>query len=188
MPPEERFEVLARLPRYGGLSGEKNEEPLRSSLFASALLFLWAMIYQPSYQLKLDRAAEHSERVEAQERIWSEGNPRRVWTEQDIKSGYTFVWAEVLKPPLIMLAPIVGDCLHNLRSALDNLAYELALAHKGSRNSSVLGKDLYQLVTCPCMRSPSTTIALFAGGLHVSNFTSGPLFSQHFCCDRLSAR
>ncbi len=58
-----------------------------------------------------------------------------MWTEPDIQSGDKLVWAEVLKPPPIILAPIVGDFLHNLRSALDNLAYELAVAHKGSKMS-----------------------------------------------------
>jgi hypothetical protein len=99
------------------------------------------MTYQPSYQLRLDRAAEHVEFIKSQERIWSQGNPCRVWTEPDLQSSYKVVWAEVLKPPPITLAPIVGDCLHNLRSALDNLAYELALAHKKGRMSKSIAND-----------------------------------------------
>jgi hypothetical protein len=99
------------------------------------------MTYQPSYQLKLDRAAEHLETIKAQERIWRESNPCRVWTEPDIQSGGKVVWAEVLKPPPITLAPVVGDCLHNLRSALDNLAYELAVAHMKSRMSKSIAED-----------------------------------------------
>jgi hypothetical protein len=101
------------------------------------------MTYQPSFQLKLDRAAEHLQSIEAQERVWRQSDPRRVWTEPDIQSGGKLVWAEVLKPPPITLAPIVGDCLHNLRSALDNLAYELALAHKGSKMSKSIA-DKFQ--------------------------------------------
>jgi hypothetical protein len=99
------------------------------------------MSYQPSYQLRLDRAIEHLESMKSQERIWSQGNPCRVWTKPDLQSSYKFVWAEVLKPPPITLAPIVGDCLHNFRSALDNLAYELAVAHKGPKMSKSIAGD-----------------------------------------------
>jgi hypothetical protein len=99
------------------------------------------MAYQPSYQLKLDRAAEHLQSIEAQDRIWRQGNPCRVWTEPDIQSGGKRVWAEVIKPPPLTLAPVVGDFLHNLRSALDNLAYELALAHKKGRMSKSIAND-----------------------------------------------
>ena len=104
------------------------------------------MTYQPSYQLKLDRAAEHLESIETQERIWRQSDPCRVWTEPDLQSGGKRVWAEVLKPPPVTLAPVVGDCLHNLRSALDNLAYELALAHKGSKMSkSIADKSQFPI-------------------------------------------
>src|SRR5215217_1970389 len=113
--------------RSGGESASKRG--LRNAPILSV------MTYQPSYQLKLDRAAEHLQSIEAQERIWRQSNPCRVWTESDIQSGGKLVWAEVLKPPPITLAPVVGDCLHNLRSALDNLAYELALVHTGAKMS-----------------------------------------------------
>jgi hypothetical protein len=99
------------------------------------------MTYQPSYQLKLDRAAEHLQSIEAQDRIWRQGNPCRVWTEPDIQSGGKRVWAEVIKPPPLALAPVVGDCVHNLRSALDNLAFELALVHKGTKMSKRIAND-----------------------------------------------
>jgi hypothetical protein len=34
-------------------------------------------------------------------------------------------------PPTDDFSLIIGDCLHNLRAALDNLAYDLAVAHTG---------------------------------------------------------
>ena len=104
------------------------------------------MTYQPSYQLKLDRAAEHLKSIETQERIWRQGNPCRVWTESDIQSGGKRVWAEVIKSPPVTLAPVVGDCLHNLRSALDNLAFELALSLKGAKMS----KSIATTPSSPC--------------------------------------
>ena len=41
------------------------------------------------------------------------------------------VIVRVLNSPPAELRLLVGDCLHNLRSSLDNLAYELAVAHHG---------------------------------------------------------
>ncbi len=41
--------------------------------------------------------------------------------------------SKVLKPPpTAELSLIIGDCIHNVRSALDNLAFELTLAYKGA--------------------------------------------------------
>jgi hypothetical protein len=38
------------------------------------------------------------------------------------------LYCEVLRKPPSSLSLIIGDCLHNLRSALDSLVFELALA------------------------------------------------------------
>jgi len=99
------------------------------------------MTYQPSFQLKIDRASIHLETLENQERAWLKSNPCRTWTKVDLQSGQHVLWAEVLKPPPATLGPIVGDCIHNLRSALDNLAFELALAYQGPRLSKSIADD-----------------------------------------------
>jgi hypothetical protein len=58
-----------------------------------------------------------------------------VWTQFDLKSGNNLIWAEVLKPLPADFGLIVGDCLHNLRSSLDNLAYELLAAYQKGQPS-----------------------------------------------------
>lgn len=93
------------------------------------------IIYQPHYQRRLDWAKKHLDRLEAEERRWREGRPCRVWTKFDLKRSQKLIWAEVLKQPPSDFALILGDCLHNLRSSLDNLAFELLLAHKKGRPS-----------------------------------------------------
>ena len=143
------------------------------------------MTYQPSYQLRLDRAAEHLESIKTQARIWSQGNPCRVWTEPDLQSSYKFVWAEVLKPPPITLAPVVGDCLHNLRSALDNLAFELALAHKGAKMSKSIAnnsqfpifrtKDGFDNKSKPMIRGIHPKARTFIEGLQPYNRGNMPI-------------
>ena len=93
------------------------------------------MIYQPTYQRRLDWEQKHLERLEAKERGWQESRPCRVWTEFDMKSSKNLIWAEILKPPPADFPLILGDCLHNLRSALDNLAFELLTAYQKGRPS-----------------------------------------------------
>jgi hypothetical protein len=49
----------------------------------------------------------------------------------DLATAERLILAELLESVPGKLAAITGDVLHNLRSALDNLAYELALAYTG---------------------------------------------------------
>src|SRR5829696_1059450 len=98
------------------------------------------MIHQVSYQTRLDWAGQHLQSLEAEVRRWQNGSPCRVWTEFDLQSGNNLLWAEVVRQPPHSIGMIIGDCLHNLRSALDNLAYELALAYqKGPLSRSMAG-------------------------------------------------
>ena len=82
-----------------------------------------------SHQLKLDRASHHLACLDAKVREWTEGKPHRYVTKIDRKSHKKFVNIRLLKPPPDEFRLIIGDCLHNLRSALDSLVYELALAY-----------------------------------------------------------
>ena len=79
-----------------------------------------------SHQLKLDRASHHLACLDAKVREWTEGKPHRYVTKIDRKSHKKFVNIRLLKPPPDEFRLIIGDCLHNLRSALDSLVYELA--------------------------------------------------------------
>lgn len=92
------------------------------------------MARQPfNHELRLERALHYLQSLEVEVTRWVENRPYRLWTEFNPKSGKNLIWAEVLEQPPAKLGLIIGDCLHNLRSALDNLSYELALAHYGGR-------------------------------------------------------
>jgi hypothetical protein len=80
------------------------------------------------HERRLDRAIHHLESFKAELTAWREEGSHRTWTELDAQSGKKFFWAQVLKPPPLSLTLIAGDCIHNLRASLDNLALELALA------------------------------------------------------------
>jgi hypothetical protein len=85
------------------------------------------------HQRRLDRALYHLESLKEELDAWREENPYRTWSKADVDSTKKVLWVEVLKPPpAAELSLIIGDCIHNLRSALDNLAFELALAYKGA--------------------------------------------------------
>jgi hypothetical protein len=97
------------------------------------------MTRQPfNHELRLEWALHHLQSLEAKVSRWVEKRPYRLWTKFDPKSGKNLIWAEVLEQPPAQLGLIIGDYLHNLRSALDNLAYELALAYyRGSLPSDI---------------------------------------------------
>ena len=83
-----------------------------------------------NHELKLRRAAEHLALLDEQIDDWMDGAHRYV-AELDPQSGKKHIIVKVLNPPPVALRLLIGDSLHNFRSALDNLAYELAVAHHG---------------------------------------------------------
>jgi hypothetical protein len=99
-----------------------------------------AMIFH--HERRLDRALYHLEGFKAERAAWRETGPHSYWTERDAERGKKVIWARVIKPPPVSLSLIAGDCIHNLRAALDNLAYELALANtEGSLPSRVADRS-----------------------------------------------
>jgi hypothetical protein len=90
------------------------------------------MTRQPyNYQLKLDRALYHLQCLRSEVAIWLESKPYRLIHDVEVESGKKLLIAEPLEPVPPKFALIIGDCLHNLRSALDNLIYELAVTYTG---------------------------------------------------------
>jgi hypothetical protein len=123
------------------------------------------MIYQPNYQGRLDWASQHLQSLEAEERVWRESNPCRVWAEFDLQSSKYVVFAEAVRPPPTEFALIVGDVLHNLRATLDNLVYELAVAHTGSP----LPRSIERASQFPIFRHESDFLSKgkdMVGGIH----------------------
>jgi hypothetical protein len=93
------------------------------------------------YERRLDRALYHLKSFEAETAAWREENPHRTWTELDDEVGKKFLWAEIVKSPPDKLGLIAGDCIHNLRAALDNLTFELAVSYRKGRLSSGIERN-----------------------------------------------
>jgi hypothetical protein len=87
---------------------------------------------------KLIRAKEHLEAFEGEVAIYAAVNPysivRRLEQHIPEKSGRPGVtWrVSMTAPPPPRLSVLAGDCLHNLRSALDHLAWILVLDNGGT--------------------------------------------------------
>lgn len=84
------------------------------------------MVATPSYRLKFDRACEHLNALERAER-GEEPHPYLLAHEPDPDGSGHIVRVQQLA--LGMFGCLIGDCVHNFRSALDHLALELAVAY-----------------------------------------------------------
>lgn len=79
--------------------------------------------------LKLDRARKHLEELDRETRAFTNPQPYRFNTELDDETGQYVVRLRFSKPAVAVpkrLSIVAGDVVHNLRSALDHLAFELA--------------------------------------------------------------
>src|SRR5215208_3594222 len=76
---------------------------------------------QLSHKLKLDRASHHLNSLDAKVRDWRDGETHDYAVELDRESGKQRVKVKLSESPPDEFRLIIGDYLHNLRSALDNL-------------------------------------------------------------------
>lgn len=81
------------------------------------------------------------QRLEREGRRWLKPHPYRVYSELDAEGRNKLIKVEILRDPPAELGLIIGDCLHNLRSALDNLAYDLARSHRGVPLSKSVARE-----------------------------------------------
>jgi hypothetical protein len=85
---------------------------------------------EPDHELKLRRARQHLDELAKFIGQFVSQQSRRFHLESDLDgSGYMLVRASADPPPADPFSLLIGECLHNLRSGLDNLAYALARAH-----------------------------------------------------------
>jgi hypothetical protein len=81
-----------------------------------------------SVGLKIDRAAAQAQVLCKEVSDWTTTNPIAVEVQlRENRHGYRVIQKEyAIAPPLEQWGLVLGECIHNLRSALDNLAYALA--------------------------------------------------------------
>jgi len=85
-----------------------------------------------SHIRKYERAKEHFEAMRSEVVAFLKpSRPCDLVVQFDGESHEYVVRAQVLRQPPIRLSLIVGDCLHNARSALDHLVWQLIFKHSG---------------------------------------------------------
>ncbi len=84
---------------------------------------------------KLIRANQHIGALKQSMRAFFKRDPYRITVESDPKAGAWALrgWVDV-DPPLTRWGCMIGDVANNLRSALDNLVWELAMQHLRATN------------------------------------------------------
>jgi len=76
-------------------------------------------------RLKTNRADCHINELDIRIRDWSNSDPVRFFIETDPETGHDFHKFDIVKPIPDDIPLIIGDAIHNLRSALDFVAVEI---------------------------------------------------------------
>jgi len=76
-------------------------------------------------QMKLQRADKHLDELQGAVGAFLSRNPYELLTEHNDETGYWNFRVKVRDAPPLSLSAITGDVVHNLRSALDHLIWQL---------------------------------------------------------------
>jgi hypothetical protein len=79
-----------------------------------------------SFEEKLQRANQQLQSLEGEVERWLLTNPYTITDDIDAEGDNVARITSVELPPRIV-APLIGDCLYNFRSALDHLVYALSV-------------------------------------------------------------
>ncbi len=82
--------------------------------------------------VKNQRAKHHIYELDAEIQAFLQSDPYRIFSEEETDSGDKIWRVNVRQQPPSRWSAIIGDAIHNLRSALDLLVYQLVLANNAS--------------------------------------------------------
>jgi hypothetical protein len=85
---------------------------------------------------KVDRAKEHLRDLQRELRSFFASDPYVVATKVAPETRRLIYYVADVADPPVKLSMIVGDAIHNLRSALDHLAYGLVVLGSGEEPST----------------------------------------------------
>jgi len=88
---------------------------------------------------KIERAKQHLRDLDACMKAFTASDPYPLGSKFDEQTGLHQLYVERLTPIPSMAPAIIGDIVHNLRSALDHLAYRLVF--KGTSGVGILTKN-----------------------------------------------
>jgi hypothetical protein len=80
---------------------------------------------------KLGRAAEHYAVLAEAARVFRSSNPYALVNDLDPQTHEQLLYATIKRQPPVSMSFVLGDCVHNLRSALDHAVYGLSTVAAG---------------------------------------------------------
>ena len=80
-------------------------------------------------RVKAERAKRHLCDLEVARNSFLNSNPYRIECESNPQTGYNIYRVFDIQSTPVEIGLIVGDAIHNLRSALDHLAYQLVISN-----------------------------------------------------------
>lgn len=89
-----------------------------------------------SARAKLERADQHINNFRIEETKFRKSGGYRSVAYDDPKTGDRVIEFKLVAHPPPLVIAIVGDAIHNLRSSLDHLAYEMVRANGGTPNDA----------------------------------------------------
>jgi hypothetical protein len=101
---------------------------------------------EPSFRLKIERAREHIADVRCVIDEWLATDVYTVTSSVDENDSERIVWtASVKADPPTELSLLIGDAVHNLRSALDHAVYYLAGKNLGSLTPQIEAELMFPI-------------------------------------------
>lgn len=100
-----------------------------------------------SVDAKLHRATEQLQAISDHISEWNSLKPLKLSAHLSAnRRGLVFIFEEfIFTPDFLRWGVIFGECIHNIRSSLDNLAFALALSHKNPpTNSRTISFPIFQ--------------------------------------------
>jgi hypothetical protein len=86
--------------------------------------------------VKLDRAKEHLASLSADVRSYLDSKPYAVGVKRATDTRRLIYFVAGIRPTPLRIPAVLGDAIHNLRSALDHLSYQLVWVGSGKKPSS----------------------------------------------------
>lgn len=115
-----------------------------------------------SSRLKLARAREHFKLLDAERRVFLATQPCFYVPYYDLDSGRHEIRARMIADPPIRLGLLAGDVIHNYRTALDHLVYQVAA--RGPRGEAGRG-DRTQFPIFERKRDFDSHVAIYLKGV-----------------------
>jgi hypothetical protein len=114
------------------------------------------------FSRKLDRALTHIEALDKSIERWLNSGAYLLVEETDTETGDQLLVPKITKPPSDEWPLIIGDAIHNLRAALDQLVYALALReHQTTHPGQPLPEEIERRLQFPIIaisRDESRTV------------------------------